>query len=57
MSRRFTEARALLADLLDRFESGVASPIGYPDCLAVTDVVAIDRFNRDLPLARCAGPE
>ena len=48
MSRRFTDARALLGDLLDRHESGVASPIGYPDYSGFSDVVAMDRFNREL---------
>ena len=48
MSRRFTNARALLGDLLDRHESGVASPIGYPDYSGFADVVAIDKFNREL---------
>jgi hypothetical protein len=48
MSRRFTDARALLGDLLDRHEGGVASPIGYPDYSGFADVVAIDRFNREL---------
>ena len=31
MARRFTDARELLGDLLDRYEGGTASPIGYPD--------------------------
>ena len=48
MSRRFTEARALLGDLLDRHENGAASPIGYPDYAGFADVVAMDRFIRDL---------
>jgi Uncharacterized protein conserved in bacteria C-term(DUF2220)/Uncharacterized protein conserved in bacteria N-term (DUF3322) len=48
MSRRFTDARALLGDLLDRHESGVASPIGYPDYSGCADVIAMDKFNRDL---------
>jgi hypothetical protein len=48
MARRFTDARALLGDLLDRHESGVASPIGYPDYSGFADVIAIDRFNREL---------
>jgi Uncharacterized protein conserved in bacteria C-term(DUF2220)/Uncharacterized protein conserved in bacteria N-term (DUF3322) len=48
MARRFTDAKALLGDLLDRHESGVASPIGYPDYSGFADVVAIDKFNREL---------
>jgi hypothetical protein len=55
MARRFTDARALLGDLLDRHESGVASPIGYPDYSGCADVVAIDRFNRDLRDAERGG--
>ena len=48
MSRRFTEARALLGDLLDRHENGAASPIGYPDYAGFADVVAMDRFIGEL---------
>ena len=48
MPRGFTEARALFGYLLDRHESGVASPIGYPDYSGCADVVAMDRFNREL---------
>lgn len=55
MSKCFTDARALLGDLLDRHESGVASPIGYPDYSAFADVVAIDRFNRELREAERQG--
>jgi len=48
MARRFTDAKVLLGDLLDRHESGVASPIGYPAYSGFADVVAIDAFNREL---------
>jgi hypothetical protein len=48
MARRFTDARALMGDLLDRHESGVASPIGYPDNLGFADVVEMDKFNKEL---------
>src|SRR5947208_15258397 len=55
MVRRFTDAKVLLGDLLDRHESGVASPIGYPDYSGFADVVAIDAFNRALRDAECRG--
>jgi hypothetical protein len=48
MSRRFTDARALFGYLLDSHENGAANPFGYPDYSGCADVVAIDRFNRDL---------
>jgi Uncharacterized protein conserved in bacteria C-term(DUF2220)/Uncharacterized protein conserved in bacteria N-term (DUF3322) len=48
MSRRFTDAKALFGYLLDSHENGAASPFGYPDYSACADVLAIDRFNRDL---------
>jgi hypothetical protein len=31
MPRRFTDAKALLGHLLDRYEAGTASPVAYPD--------------------------
>jgi hypothetical protein len=47
MPARFTDARELLSDLLDRHESGTVSPIGYPDYSAFADVVAMDKFARE----------
>jgi hypothetical protein len=44
MPRRFTDAKALLNDLLDRFEAGAASPIGYPGYAEFADIVAQDGF-------------
>lgn len=55
MPRRFTSASELLADLLDRHESGTDSPIGYPDYSAFSDVLAIDRFAKELGEAESAG--
>jgi hypothetical protein len=55
MSRRFTDAQALLAHLLDRHEAGTASPIGYPDYPAFVSVVATDAFIRELQQAEQAG--
>jgi hypothetical protein len=48
MSRRFTSARQLMADLLDRHEAGTISPIGYPDYASFSDVGEIDRFAQEL---------
>ena len=48
MSRRFTNARALFGYLLDSYENGAASPFGYPDYSGFADVIAIDKFNREL---------
>ncbi len=48
MARHFTDARALMGDLLDRHEGGAASPIGYPDIQGFADVVAMDKFNKEL---------
>ena len=55
MPRRFTGAKALLADLLDRHEAGAASPIGYPDYPEFADVVAMDGFTKELRAAESAG--
>jgi hypothetical protein len=55
MPARFTDARELLSDLLDRHEAGTASPIGYPDYSAFADVVAMDRFAKELREAEAAG--
>ncbi len=48
MARKFTDAEALLNDLLDRHESGVARPRAYPDVDGFPDVHAVDRFDRRL---------
>jgi hypothetical protein len=55
MPGRFTDARELMGDLLDRHEAGTASPIGYPDYAGFPDVVAIDRFAKQLREAEAAG--
>jgi Uncharacterized protein conserved in bacteria C-term(DUF2220) len=55
MPRRFTDARALLGDLLDRYEEGKAAPIAYPDDEAFADVSEIDRFVNELVQAETAG--
>jgi len=55
MPARFTDARELMNDLLDRHEAGTASPIGYPDYSGFTDVVAIDKFAKELREAEAAG--
>jgi hypothetical protein len=55
MPRRFTDARALLNDLLDRFEAGAANPIGYLDYDEFADIVEQDSFVRLLREAEGAG--
>jgi Wadjet anti plasmid transformation system JetA-like protein len=55
MPRHFTDANELLGDLLDRYEDGTASPIGYPDYSAFADVSEIDRFVKKLQEAEAAG--
>jgi hypothetical protein len=55
MPSRFTDARELMSDLLDRFEAGTASPISYPDYSGFPDVVAIDKFAKELREAEAAG--
>lgn len=55
MPRHFTDAKELLGDLLDRYEDGTASPIGYPDYSAFADVSEIDRFVNKLQEAEAAG--
>jgi hypothetical protein len=55
MSRRFTDAQALLADLLDRHETGTASPRACPDYPAFASVVAMDAFVKELRQAEQAG--
>lgn len=44
-----------MGDLLDRHEAGTASPIGYPDYPGFADVVAIDKFTKELRQAEAAG--
>jgi hypothetical protein len=55
MPRRFTNAREMLTDLLDRFEAGTESPIAYPDYGAFASVVAADTFMREIGRAEQAG--
>lgn len=55
MPRLFTDARELLGDLLDRFEAGTASPIGYPDYGAFASVVAADAFLKEISRAEKIG--
>jgi len=55
MPRSFTDAKELLGDLLDRYEGGTASPIGYPHYSAFADVSEIDRFVRKLEEVEAAG--
>jgi hypothetical protein len=55
MPRRFTDAKELLGDLLDRFEAGTASPIGYPDYRAFASVVAADAFLKEIARAEEIG--
>jgi Wadjet protein JetD, C-terminal len=55
MPRRFSDARLLMADLLDRHEAGAESPIGYPDYDGFVDVAQMDRFARELREAEGRG--
>jgi hypothetical protein len=55
MPRRFTDARALLDDLLDRYEEGTPAPIAYPDDEAFVDVSEMDRFMKGLVQAEAVG--
>lgn len=55
MPRRFTSAKDLMTDLLDRHEAGTNRPIGYPDYSGFSDVLAIDRFARELGEAESVG--
>lgn len=55
MPRRFTDARQLLDDLLDRFEGGTASPIAYPDYQGFGSVPATDRFLKEIARMEAAG--
>jgi hypothetical protein len=55
MSRRFTDAKALLEHLLDRHEAGAASPFGRPGYGEFADIVALDGFMRQIRDAERAG--
>jgi len=55
MPRRFTDAKALFDDLLDRHEGGTARPVAYPDYSAFASVVATDAFIKELRQAEEAG--
>ena len=55
MPRRFTDATALFADLLDRHETGTENPIAYPDYVSFASVVAADNFIKDLRRAEETG--
>src|SRR3979411_1045089 len=55
MPSRFTDARELMSDLLDRYEAGTASPVGYPDYPGFADVLAIDKFAQGPRQAEAAG--
>jgi hypothetical protein len=55
MSRKFTDAKLLLEDLLDRHEAGAASPIAYPDYSGFASVTDMDAFIRQLRFAEDNG--
>jgi hypothetical protein len=55
MARRFTDAKALLDDLLDRHEAGAESPIAYPDFAAFSSVTNTDAFLKELRFAENEG--
>ena len=55
MPQRFTDAKALMEDLLDRHEAGAVSPIGYLDYGEFADVVEQDSCIRQLRDAEGAG--
>jgi hypothetical protein len=57
MPRRvFTDAKALLGDLLNRHEAGTASPmIAYPGDAAFANVAEMDRFMNELVQAEAVG--
>lgn len=55
MARQFSDAGALLSDLLDRHEEGTANPIAYPDFSALASVSEIDSFVRQLEAAEATG--
>lgn len=55
MARSFIDAKEMLNDLLDRFESGATSPIAHPDYTAFASVVAADVFIKEVHSAEQAG--
>jgi hypothetical protein len=55
MPRRFTDAKELLGDLLDRHEAGASNPISYPDYAGFASVREADIFIKELKLAEEAG--
>lgn len=55
MARKFHNAENLLHDLLDRFETGTAHPIGYPDYNGFADVTANDAFVKSIAEAKRIG--
>src|SRR2546430_16962535 len=55
MPRRFTDARELLSDLLNRHEGGTESPIAYLNDSGFADVSDMDRFVKELLEAEAAG--
>ena len=55
MSRKFTDAAALLHDLLDRREGGTEAPVAYPDHAAFSTVNAADAFIKAVAAAARAG--
>ena len=55
MARRFTDARELLRDLLNRHEAGTTKPIAHPDYAAFPSVVKADAFAKELALAEESG--
>ncbi len=54
MARKFTDADALLHDLLDRHERGVEAPVAYPDHDAFSTVIAADAFAKAISTAGSA---
>ena len=55
MPRRFTDARELLSDLLDRHEEGTANPFAYPDYAGFADVSDMDQFLSELVKVEAVG--
>ncbi|QRM32776.1 Wadjet anti-phage system protein JetD domain-containing protein [Microvirga sp. VF16] len=55
MARKFTDAAALLHDLLDRREGGTEAPFAYPDHAAFPTVIAADAFMKAIAAAKRAG--
>jgi hypothetical protein len=55
MPPRFTDAKELLGDLLNRYEAGASRPIAYPGYAAFASVRAADTFIKELKPAEDAG--